>query len=54
MTTEFNEQTSLSGPASAAGGVVFTETVTTSEAVHPLAAVTITVYVVVAVGFAVG
>ena len=41
-------------PASAVGAVVFTFTVTVDVAVHPLLPVTITVYVVVDVGLAVG
>jgi hypothetical protein len=41
-------------PALAAGGVVFTVIVTELVAVHPFAPVTVTVYVVVAVGVATG
>ena len=41
-------------PASAVGGVVSTFTVTTSVALHPFAPVTVTVYVVVVLGLAVG
>ena len=41
-------------PAFAVGGTVFTVIVTDDVAVQPFAPVTVTVYVVVAVGFAVG
>jgi len=44
----------LSVPAFAVGGVVLTFTVTISVAVQPFAPVTVTVYVVVTIGFAVG
>ncbi len=44
----------MSGPASAIGIVLFTVTVTEDVAVHPFEPVTVTVYVVVDVGFAVG
>ena len=55
IVVEVTEQVKfLSTPASATGGATFTFTVTVLVAVHPLLPVTVTVYVVVTDGAAVG